>query len=265
MSSGDASTLETSPLPVPYRNPWGCLADDLRAVVADVRLRLQECWRRNGEGSLWKPNAWPRDLAPLFWPLVVGVMVVALVSTGVMVSASKPSTVPAEMPGDVLRPMTNASLSSASSTSPDTAITETPADQPEGPSQPSSDQQPSQSRQPPVELPPPVQQEASRAEEPDPLLRLVLGRDGEMRTPSAGDAMLLVKAVGEDPERNAVTITLGGDWSELQTGPRQTLADTWWQRVEGAGYSVMILQSEEGARLGRSARVGQGMVLNAWP
>ena len=83
---GDASTLETSPLPAPYRNPWRSLADDLRAVVADLRLRFQELWRRNGEGALWLPDAWPRDLAPLFWPLVLGAVGLVLIAAAVKIT-----------------------------------------------------------------------------------------------------------------------------------------------------------------------------------
>ena len=80
---GGGADPRPSDLPASYRNPWEALAEDLRAVVADVRLRLQEFWRRNGEGDLWRPAWWPRDLAPLFWPLVVGgavALVLALLS-----------------------------------------------------------------------------------------------------------------------------------------------------------------------------------------
>ena len=69
---GGGADSRPSELPASYRNPWEALAEDLRAVVADARLRLREFWRRNGEGNLWRPAWWPRDLAPLFWPLVVG-------------------------------------------------------------------------------------------------------------------------------------------------------------------------------------------------
>ena len=84
---GGGADPRPSDLPASYRNPWEALAEDLRAVVADVRLRLQEFWRRNGEGDLWRPAWWPRDLAPLFWPLVVGgavALVLALLSAFVV-------------------------------------------------------------------------------------------------------------------------------------------------------------------------------------
>jgi len=52
-------------------------------VAADLRLRLQELWRRNREGDLSTPGFWPRDLAPLFWPLVL-VLPALLLAAGVM-------------------------------------------------------------------------------------------------------------------------------------------------------------------------------------
>ena len=67
-----------SNLPAPYRTPWRSLAEALAAVVADSRLRLRELWRRNGEGDLRRPGWWPRDLAPLFWPLLMAAVLVLL-------------------------------------------------------------------------------------------------------------------------------------------------------------------------------------------
>ena len=52
-------------------------------MAADLRLRLQELWRRNREGDLSTPGFWPRDLAPLFWPLVL-VLPALLLAAGVM-------------------------------------------------------------------------------------------------------------------------------------------------------------------------------------
>jgi len=79
----DPGVEESGSLPAPYANPWSSLAQDLRAVAADLRLRLQELWRRNREGDLSTPGFWPRDLAPLFWPLVL-VLPALLLAAGVM-------------------------------------------------------------------------------------------------------------------------------------------------------------------------------------
>ena len=70
-----------APLPAPYQDPFSRLAEDLRAVVASLRLRLREFWRRNRQGDLARPGFWPRDLAPLYWPLLLscGLLLLVLV------------------------------------------------------------------------------------------------------------------------------------------------------------------------------------------
>ena len=68
-----------SPLPAPYEDPWRRLATDLAAVVATARLKAQELWRLNGEGTLTTPAFWPRGLAPLFWPLLLALGLVLVV------------------------------------------------------------------------------------------------------------------------------------------------------------------------------------------
>ena len=273
---GDASRLETSPLPAPYRNPWRSLADDLRAVVADLRLRLQEVWRRNGEGSLWLPNAWPRDLAPLFWPLVLGAAVLVVVATGVKVTtlmSSAPASQslapePLALSASPERPQSQKPAAPGESPSqpPSAALLPDAPQQPAPFKQPSQVQQPSQLQQPSAaESASPLPQQAPQPAEPDPLLSLVLGRETQAGSALINDEKAVVLAADADRARNAVVITLGSAWSDLPTAQRQTLAETWWERIEREGYSALMLRSESGLVLGRSARVGQGMVLNAIP
>jgi len=68
-----------SPLPAPYEDPWRRLATDLAAVFATARLKAQELWRLNGEGTLATPAFWPRGLAALFWPLLLALCLLLLV------------------------------------------------------------------------------------------------------------------------------------------------------------------------------------------
>jgi hypothetical protein len=68
-----------APLPAPYQDPFSRLAEDLRAVVASLGLRLRELWRRNRQGDLARPRFWPRDLAPLYWPLLLSCGLLLLV------------------------------------------------------------------------------------------------------------------------------------------------------------------------------------------
>ena len=61
-------------LPAPYVSPWREFARNLRSMAADLRLRLQEVWRRNREGDLSVPGFWPQGLAPWFWPVILVLM-----------------------------------------------------------------------------------------------------------------------------------------------------------------------------------------------
>ena len=76
-------------LPAPYVSPWKDLARNLRALWADLRLRVQELWRRNREGDLSVPGFWPSDLAPLFWPLLLAAFLALLVSAGVQLNGMR--------------------------------------------------------------------------------------------------------------------------------------------------------------------------------
>ncbi|MEY3463259.1 MAG: hypothetical protein RLZZ468_1037, partial [Cyanobacteriota bacterium] len=70
-------------LPAPYESPWLLLRRDLVAVVASLRLRLRELWRRNREGDLSVPGFWPARLAPLFWPALLALGLALALGLGV--------------------------------------------------------------------------------------------------------------------------------------------------------------------------------------
>ena len=70
------------PYPVPYEEPWGRLAGDLRAVAASTGLKVRELWRRNGEGDLSVPGFWPAAWTSLFWPVLLSLVLASLVVLG---------------------------------------------------------------------------------------------------------------------------------------------------------------------------------------
>ena len=214
-------------LPAPYVSPWKDLARNLRALWADLRLRVQELWRRNREGDLSVPGFWPSDLAPLFWPLLLAVSLALLVSAGVQLSGVRVSSgaTPAEPAGD-----------SAAEPAPIRELPvpiPLPLEQPEAPVV--------------IEEPP-----APAALELDPLLDLFL--DG-----SAPVGVL--NAARPEPAENRLVLQLADAWWQLSDDQRTALAERWQQRSSGLGYSDLQLVNAQDRLLGRSAHVGVGMIL----
>lgn len=66
------------PLPAPYESPWLALRRAAVAVLASLRLKLWELWRRNAQADLPRPSLWPDALAPLFWPLLLALVALLL-------------------------------------------------------------------------------------------------------------------------------------------------------------------------------------------
>ena len=259
-------------LPAPYQSPWEALRRDLAAVVADLRLRAQETWRRNREGDLDVPAFWPRDLAPLFWPLVVS-LALLLVGAGVVVLAGR--VIPQQQLSTPHReslpesPAPERPVLLSSSPTPDIAEA-TPVDEdapvspitpPQSPASPAAV---AQSATPSAaDVQPNDQPLAAPQSVPDPLpdpLLVTLQQAAES-TGAGVDAPKLVLAIARRPERNGVQLTLAASWCDLKQSRRQEMADRWLEQIQVAGYDELLLQSEQGQRWGRSARVGQGMVI----
>ena len=207
-------------LPAPYVSPWREFARNLRSMAADLRLRLQEVWRRNREGDLSVPGFWPQGLAPWFWPLLL-VLLLGLVLL---------------LPGRFTRSL-------AGNPPPDPRAVPSS----EIPSAPPS------LTAPPVE--PPAE---SVAEKPpvvpslDPLLELLLGPDAP--------SQLLVSA-RPDGQALQLVLELSDRWSAVPQVMRKQLAEDWQQRSNELGYEQLRLVDAEDRLLGRSARVGVGMIL----
>ena len=214
-------------LPAPYVSPWKDLARNLRALWADLRLRVQELWRRNREGDLSVPGFWPSDLAPLFWPLLLAASLALLVSAGVQLNGMRVSSgaTPAEPAGD-----------SAAEPAP---IRELPAPLPLSPEQPEA----------PVVIEAPPQPAAL---ELHPLLDLFL--DGS-------DPTGVLDAARPEPALNRLVLQLSDAWWQLSNDQRTVLAERWQQRSSELGYSDLQLVNAQERLLGRSAQVGVGMIL----
>ena len=226
-------------LPAPYVSPWQEFGRNLQAMAADVRLRGQELWRRNREGELSVPGFWPRDLAPSFWPLLL-VLVLLLPLAGVRFwqdhasPAPRPELVevqqnsPLEFPVPELIPAPQP-MAEEPSPMPEAVNAEPPLE--------------------PSELDEPLQPQLSF----DPLFSL-------FQDTAVPDGLL--RSAKPVPEQDRLLLDLSVDaWEQLQLDQRQALASSWLQAAFDLDYASLQLIDEQGNLLGRSARVGGGMIL----
>ncbi len=70
MERSDNFHLKSDKLPTVFQSPWLRLKKDIIAVIVHISLRIRELWRRNLEGDLSIPRAWPAKLAPVYWPCI---------------------------------------------------------------------------------------------------------------------------------------------------------------------------------------------------
>jgi hypothetical protein len=274
-----------APLPAPYQDPLSRLGEDLRAVLASLRLRLRELWRRNWQGDLARPGFWPRDLAPLYWPLLLscGLILIILlpwqlarllpqrptpppqISSSTADSLESGSTKSTDLaPGipeaGAAASATDSSKSDSSSSdsgavSSGTSLTDTLSPEAttsgaEGAASPS---------------PEAAAAEAAAAE---------AARAAEAASAAAAEAemQLLAGFAQQDPGRLIAGAQADGDgvllrlrmaegYGRLSRQRRQAQAERWWQRSLELGYEQLQLRDGLGRLLARQARVGSGMIL----
>jgi hypothetical protein len=233
-----AESQDKGALPAPYQSPWDALRRDVPAALADLRLRARELWRRNREGDLSTPGFWPQDLAPLFWPLLL-VLVVALLVLGVLQLKAALAPEEAPEPPGIERILTT----------------------------------PLPEARPLAALPEPVPSEPVAAEpiaaepvaaEPEvpllqvtPLLKLLAEVDRDSAMPEG-----LLLTAQPLPERNGAVLTLDAkQWRDLPPSQRLDRTEAWWEQLQEEGYEDLTLEDTDHHLLARPSRVGTGMIM----
>jgi hypothetical protein len=243
-----------SNLPAPYRNPWRSLAEALAAVAADSRLRLRELWRRNGEGDLPSPGWWPRDLAPLFWPLLLAAALSAALAL-LLMAVSLVRTAPAELPAvspEALPEFADPSEPSGLSGAP--APEPVPASEPVPVPAPAAAAADESAADTAAETA--AETDASGAVEPEPAapdpLAELLERPG-----AAG----LLRAAYGQPQRGTLLLQVRPAFNRQPRAEQQRLAELWQSWATELGYDHLELRDGLGALLARDALVGNGMIV----
>ena len=282
-----------SNLPAPYRNPWRSLAEALSAVAADSRLRLQELWRRNGEGDLRRPGWWPRDLAPLFWPLLLAAAL-ALLAAGFSLALPRIQQLraPAPSPSAASEPRSESPADNGTDRNESDRngpVTDRPSEQPEasGVAQPERASAP-EAENTTVERPGERRpaSEATRRPQPRSESRSALdAQPGSERVPDAvsepvlepepesapldllvellerpGSDGLLRAAEGQ-PQRGTLQLQVRPAFNRLQRADQQRHAELWQAWAQELGYDHLELRDGLGALLARDALVGSGMIV----
>ena len=229
MDGPQTTPEKPSLLPVPWSSPWKQLrqdlARDLPAVGSASVLRLRELWRRNREGDLSVPGFWPQALSAWFWPLLLAVAL-SLLSLPLLLGRG---TTPA--PAVVLeQPLpVEQQLQQAFEPTP-------PAPQPLPAAEPEAD---------PLPLP------AEPLVSLDPLLALL----------EEGSTADLIASIHPLPDQGVLELTPSDGFATLSTSARQQQADHWLDLSRSIGYDNLQLVDATGKLVGRSAQVGEGMIL----
>ncbi|MEN9877101.1 MAG: hypothetical protein RLZZ158_140 [Cyanobacteriota bacterium] len=257
-------------LPVAYRSPWeqlrSDLGRDLPAVGASVALRLRELWRRNREGDLSVPGFWPLAWTPLFWPVLA---LLVLLSLGVLLRLPLQSHGPgaspsaAEIPGLPLPTPLAAERTPFGSGASALEINES------GPSEtvanPAGANQLAESLaggaapgfSKPIPLGPADPPENASVAGPQlvPLLALLEAKEGAA----------MVGSIHPVASQGLLQLIPSAAFFELPSGQQQGQANGWQQQSRNLGYDRLELRSVGGQLLGRSALVGEGMILWSTP
>ena len=203
---------------------------------------MRESLRRNGEGTLWRPLWWPRDLAPLFWPLLLSLALAALIGLGVGLSRLRPA--PPAPPAE-LSPTPEREPPAPAPPVADLAPEPEPEPEPVSeaflePAPESASELASESAPEPLPLPP-----------PDPLVLLLQrpGADG------------LIRRADGDVETSSLSLQLAPAFPALAPREQQRRAELWLQWARDLGYDHLELRDSRAGLLGRDALVGDGMIL----
>ena len=213
---------EHSNLPAPYESPWRRLGQALRSVVASLGLDARGLWRRNRSGELPRPSWWPRDLVPLFWPLVLAGCLALLLTLRTLVPvAPEPATAPLQAP----MPEPTAESSPGSAPEPPPAAAPAPAPQ--------------------------ASRDAEPLAPPDPMLQQF----------AQGEGGNLIVDLEARPDAGLLELVLTADFEQLEPRRQQRLAEAWLDTSLELGFEQLELIDAQDQPRGHRARVGSGMIL----
>ena len=227
----------SAPLPAPYRSPWLLLAEALRAVGADLRLRAAGLWRRNRSGELPLPAFWPNALAGWFWPLLLALLLMGPLALAITAPWS-PS------PQEAFELAEPASL---------------PAVEPEEPAQ----EEPLPTSAPEI-MDPPAAEEIPAESDPLPVVE-PMPEDPLQQLLSRPEADGLLRGAYAGADATTLVLEVASAFAALPADDQQRRAEQWQLWGYELGYDHMELRDARSGLLARDALVGQGMIVLSEP
>ena len=267
-----------APLPAPYQDPFSRLGEDLRAVVASLRLRLQELWRRNWQGDLARPGFWPRDLAPLYWPLLLSCGLILMILLPWQLARLLPQR-PTPPPRVSSSTADSIESNSAKSTYLEPGFPEAGAEATSGAGSKAASRDDSEAVSSGSSSVVMLSPEATAAKAEGEASRSPEAAAAEAEADAAATAataaaeaekQLLAGFAQQDPgqliaaaqaDGGLLRLQMAEGYGRLSRQRRQAQAERWWQRSLELGYEQLQLRDGFGRLLARQARVGSGMIL----
>ncbi len=221
---------------------------------ADVWLRGQELWRRNRQGTLPSPAWWPADLAPLFWPALIVLLVAVLASALTVVLRVWP-----QAPDPVERSVPAAVVDDA----PEPQPLQAPISEPPAVAPPLEEivQEPTEEATPELEATA-LEREDLEPEgfepeglegpfAPDPLVELV-------QRPEADGLLLQAEGIAE---QSLLILRVRPAFPALSAQEQRRRAELWQQWALELGYDHLELRDSRAGLIARDALVGEGMIV----
>jgi len=265
---------EHSNLPAPYESPWRQLGRAAGAVVASLGLDLRSLWRRNRSGELPRVGWWPRDLAPLFWPLVLAAALALVLPAAGWLAGLQRQPQQAAAPLTTAAEANDASKADFVDVSVEETFEATVGQTAEETAEQTAEQVVEEFEEPFKEplgdifetpegatvggdkadpgLVPGVSTAAVAVSPPGEALRDRISADDRERWIMAAEAR---------PERQLVVLQLDDGFNRQDPPARRRQAEHWLERIQGLGFEQLELRSPDGDLLGYQARVGSGMIL----
>ncbi len=217
-------------LPSTYISPWALLIRDLKAALADLKLRLMRVFRHNKEGDLPTPNFWPYSYSSYFWPFLILFTLLCIALSILFFTRRVPDT---NFPATSLK-QTNSikSLNKASSFKTNEKLIY-------------------QSVQKPQDQSFSIRKDSLKE---DDEIRMILNDNIDQLQDK-------ISFVDKNSLNNGLILGVNKFWSDLDVLEKEIIVNSLYENIKQIGYEKFEIRSESGEILARGPRIGNQMII----